>query len=233
MFYNHFYYDDKVTRVTTISEIVDSPNNTIFYKDTGEIYKKFDTFLNKKEKFTAEDEVSSLEDRFNNLEQRINKMELPVGSIFEITGDSRNPNIMFGYGLWESFGDGVSLVGVGSHRDDRGETKSWVDGDTEGEYNHKQTESEMARHDHTDDFRATTNSDSHRHAQNPQTTLASPRGWTDPTSGSPSGSAGGYTDYDSHNHVVNVYGSVKYAGWGSAMNITQPSLAVYRWKRKY
>jgi len=51
MFYNHFYYSDRETRVTTISEILTSPDGTEFVKDTGEIYQKTGTRLLKKVQF--------------------------------------------------------------------------------------------------------------------------------------------------------------------------------------
>lgn len=52
MFYTHFYLSDRETKVTSISEILESPDGTEFYKDTGEIYKKYDTKLLKKAQFT-------------------------------------------------------------------------------------------------------------------------------------------------------------------------------------
>ena len=39
-FYNHFYYSDRKTKVTAVSQILHSADNTKWYKDTGEIYKK-------------------------------------------------------------------------------------------------------------------------------------------------------------------------------------------------
>lgn len=45
MFYNHFFLDDRRTRVSKLSEILNSPNNTIYYKDDGKIYTKFDNTL--------------------------------------------------------------------------------------------------------------------------------------------------------------------------------------------
>ncbi|AUR86386.1 hypothetical protein NVP1084O_179 [Vibrio phage 1.084.O._10N.261.49.F5] len=173
--------------------------------------------------------------------------ELPVGSIFEIEGNSANPSTYFKYGTWESFGEGLVTVGVGSYTDDRGESKTWVNGKTEGEYSHVQTEDELATHNHD------TENDSHTHTRGTMNIT----GQVGNTSGlgtslingafEKSGSAGkgtfsnfdnventnfdasrswtGNTSTNTHNHAVTETGS------SSPMNNIQPSIAVYRWKR--
>lgn len=52
MFYEHFYYSDRTTQVTAVSEILESDDGTVWYKDTGEIYKKSGSKLLKKVQFT-------------------------------------------------------------------------------------------------------------------------------------------------------------------------------------
>jgi microcystin-dependent protein len=163
---------------------------------------------------------------------QIEKERVSIGEIIEITGNEANPATLKGYGTWLSFGSGLVTVGVGSHTDSRGETKAWVVGQTEGEYKHAQTESEMAQHDHTDNFSATTGNDTHSHTGN----LGENRDTSSPVS-SPSQSnfADDGLDYttrtDTHNHSVSISGGVLNAGSGTAANNTQPTIAVYRWKR--
>ena len=150
---------------------------------------------------TRSDDDITLQDALTALTNQVNQMQLPVGSVFEITGDNTNPATLLGYGVWSSFGEGVSLVGAGSHTDDRGESKTWADADTEGEYKHVQTLSELAAHEHVNEIPSD----------------GSPDGNTDISSTSSSGS---FKPEDSTS-----------VGSSTAMNNTQPSLAVYRWKR--
>jgi len=109
------------------------------------------------------------------------------------------------------------------HTDDRGENKTWVDGQTEGEYQHVQTESELAQHNHTfsgttDDNTAATNIDQFKDLV-----------------GTDTGSAQNVADDQvtntdlTHNHAFS--GTTDNTGSSSPMNNTQPSIAVYRWKR--
>jgi hypothetical protein len=164
---------------------------------------------------------------------QIEKERVSIGEIIEITGNAANPAILKGYGTWSSFGAGLVTVGVGSHTDSRDENKTWIDGQTEGEYKHAQTEAEMATHDHTDTFAATTGNDTHGHTIAGIIHSGAPvSGGYDPTSGSPSGGIGSkMTSEDTHNHTVTITGAVQNAGSGNAANNTQPTIAVYRWKR--
>jgi len=68
----------------------------------------------------------------------------PVGSIY-ISTVNTNPSSLFG-GSWESYGAGRALVGVGEGND--GTTKkSFVGGESGGEYNHILSIDEMPAHD--------------------------------------------------------------------------------------
>jgi len=161
-------------------------------------------------------------------------MELRVGTIIEITGDSTNPATLYGYGTWESFGRGLVTVGVGEYTDDRSESKTWVDGDTEGEYKHVQTESELALHPH--DFSGTTDSaGAHDHTVNGQNRFvgdANEDAEFDFDSGTISNDDGSWFSMPqagAHTHPFS--GTTDNRGSSAPMNNIQPSIAVYRWKR--
>tara|TARA_Y100000588_G_scaffold244854_1_gene259102 strand:- start:32219 stop:32935 length:717 start_codon:yes stop_codon:yes gene_type:complete len=155
--------------------------------------------------------INTLKQTVQDLENQIEKERVSVGEIIEITGDSTNPATLKGYGTWESFGSGQVLIGVGSHTDDRGESKTWTDGQSEGEYKHVQTEAELAQHYHTHNTR---NSDNVTEAKFSQ---------------------GGEGDTDTIRTGGSGVGDkprfINDAGSSSPMNNTQPSIAVYRWKR--
>lgn len=168
------------------------------------------------------------------LEAQIIKERVSVGEIIEITGDSTNPATLKGYGTWVSFGQGQVLVGVGSHTDDRGENKSWTDGQSQGENRHVQTVAELAQHNHPDNLSASmSNSGDHEHplplGNNRDT--ASPL--NKPSYSNDNNNAQNYTIATSggHVHPITVSGGVQNAGSSTPMNNIQPSLAVYRWKR--
>jgi len=169
-------------------------------------------------------------EKISELENQVEKERVSIGEIIEITGDSTNPSVLKGYGVWESFGSGQVLVGVGSHTDDRSESKTWADGQSEGEYKHVQTVDEMATHTHESSVPP------HNHELYGSTTTASN---TDPLS---SGSVAGETDGDPSytetgkggNKLVtdaSLSVTINSEGTSSPMNNTQPSIAVYRWKR--
>lgn len=73
--------------------------------------------------------------------------QLPPGSIYANRSDARNPSIILGYGSWTPI-PGQVLVGVGTHTDTRGEQRTFVSGESGGEYQHSLTESEMPLHGH-------------------------------------------------------------------------------------
>lgn len=82
------------------------------------------------------------------LKKAIGKLQpFAVGSIYINTGN--NPNSDLGYGTWEKFGQGKTLVG----QSDSGDDPNWVRsvGQTYGEYNHKLTEDEIPEHNHSKD----------------------------------------------------------------------------------
>lgn len=74
----------------------------------------------------------------------------PVGSIYINATDPLNPATLFGFGTWEEFGAGKTLLGAGSETDDQPipESLTFAAGDTGGEYNHTVTIPELPSHSH-------------------------------------------------------------------------------------
>lgn len=157
------------------------------------------------------------------VDETLEQRKIPVGGIIELTGDDTNPSQLLGYGSWEEFGSGLTTVGVGTYTDDRGETKTWVDGQTEGEYQHVQTGSELAQHNHT--FSGTTDNNT---VATSITQYLTPNGTDTGTAQQQVSNISQNTDL-THNH--NFSGSTDNTGSSSPMNNIQPSIAVYKWKR--
>lgn len=77
------------------------------------------------------------------------QMLFPVGSIIMRPTNPGNtiPNGGLGFGTWQKI-SGRSIIGEGSHTDDRGQTRSFVAGQSEGEYQHKLSTQELPSHSH-------------------------------------------------------------------------------------
>lgn len=170
--------------------------------------------------------------KIDTLTEQIEKERVSVGEIIEITGVSTNPATLKGYGTWQSFGAGRVTVGVGSATDSRAESKTWTDGQSEGEFKHLQTEAELAIHGHNDDISVTIeNGGAHDHDVDYNEAVneggSSLAGYNQV--GGAHSKKTGVSPEHAHNAVVN--GGVQSAGSSSPMNNIQPSIAVYRWKR--
>lgn len=161
-------------------------------------------------------------------EELVNR-EIPIGGIFEITGNSANPSTYFGYGTWSSFGTGQTLVGAGTFTDINGDQIIWDDGDQAGEYNHIMTEAELPNHAH--DYSGTTEDDTHNHTYSFSLYPEDGIEINKPASGvgAVETTFTGTTEDDTHNHTYS--GTTESTGGGSPMNNIQPSIAVYRWVR--
>jgi hypothetical protein len=83
------------------------------------------------------------------------ELAYPVGSIYMNATVATNPGTLLGFGTWVEFSTGRILLGAGEGTDDQPtpEVKTFVAGDTGGEYNHTLTEDELAAHTH--DYRRT------------------------------------------------------------------------------
>ena len=71
----------------------------------------------------------------------------PVGSIY-ISTQGTNPSEFLG-GTWESYGEGRTLVGVGTGTDENGISKEFAVNNRGGEYSHTITIEEMPSKNHT------------------------------------------------------------------------------------
>tara|TARA_R110000803_G_scaffold206682_1_gene274109 strand:- start:463 stop:1050 length:588 start_codon:yes stop_codon:yes gene_type:complete len=74
----------------------------------------------------------------------------PVGFIWMNANNVTNPGTLLGFGTWEEFGAGRVLLGAGEGTDNQPapEVKTFIAGDTGGEYSHTLTEDEMPSHNH-------------------------------------------------------------------------------------
>lgn len=72
----------------------------------------------------------------------INDNHFPVGTVYFNASDARNPSEILGFGTWESYSEGRTIVGIS----DSGTFS--ILGDEMGEEVHVLTVNELARHDH-------------------------------------------------------------------------------------
>ena len=226
------HYVEKLAEINANGTIADLRNDLIGALERSDNAATNDDIDNE----STEDKHIKLEQfwrainkKIDSLTEQIEKERVSVGEIIEISGVSTNPSILKGYGTWQSFGMGQVTVGVGSHKDTRGESKTWNDGQEFGEYRHVQTEAELAKHDHENDISVSIkDGGEHEHyvdvnnssggGEEKRAAMTSPENLNVNKSGI-------------HSHEVTVDGGISDTGSSSAMNITQPSIAVYRWKR--
>lgn len=71
----------------------------------------------------------------------------PIGSIYMSTSET-NPGLLFG-GVWKSFAEGRTIIGVGSDKDELGNTYTFSANKNAGRYSHKLIASELPSHSHT------------------------------------------------------------------------------------
>lgn len=131
-----------------------------------------------------------------------------VGDIYITTSDE-NPSIRFGYGSWERYAEGRTLVGYSS--DATSSTPDWVKlvGKTHGEYEHSLTVEEMPSHKHNMEFDAFSEASGGSTSQN---------GFLIPVADTPLGAK-------SNNNTIAPTGGNK------SHNNVQPSIVVYFWVR--
>lgn len=124
-----------------------------------------------------------------------------VGSVYTTTVDE-SPNTTFGYGTWERFGKGKTLVGFTDSVSN--DLPEWIKvaGREFGDYTHKLTINEMPSHNH-EIYAAGQDSAGNRGLDG--------------------------ADYTGNSPVDNTV--MKESGGGLAHNNVQPSIVVYFWKR--
>lgn len=89
--------------------------------------------------WTPDDGISA--EDLRRIEQNIAQLMHPIGTIYENALDPRNPREIFGFGVWERFGEGRMLVGYNYNDPDFNSA-----GKTGGEKEHKLTKEEMPRY---------------------------------------------------------------------------------------
>ncbi len=127
----------------------------------------------------------------------------PVGAIY-LNTNGKNPGTFLG-GTWQQFGQGRCLVGVGTGNDGSN-SMSFTALGSGGEYKHKLTEDENAKHSHIQNFAFTASGGSGSNKTIP-----------------------GYPD----SNKAGQYGLAKIVGGGNDVphNNVQPWIAVYFWRR--
>jgi hypothetical protein len=71
----------------------------------------------------------------------------PIGSVYFSVGNT-NPATRFAGTGWTQISEGRFIVGVGSDQDDNSVTKTFTEGENNGEYQHTLTVAEMPSHGH-------------------------------------------------------------------------------------
>jgi microcystin-dependent protein len=148
----------------------------------------------------------------------------PVGYIY-ISADNTNPANVLGYGTWEQFGKGKTLVGQ-----DSSQAEFDVIEETGGAKTHTLTTAEMPTHTHIQDAHSHNITDpGHTHSVPTFTTDGS---GTRPDNGS---STNGTTITIPSNttgiSINNATATNQNAGSGGAHNNLQPYIVIYFWKR--
>lgn len=72
----------------------------------------------------------------------------PVGSVYTNYVHGSNPSDFFGVGVWAPYAQGRVIVGQGSTTDERGEGRSFNNGQAGGAYQHALSITEMPNHAH-------------------------------------------------------------------------------------
>lgn len=160
----------------------------------------------------------------------------PVGSLY-FTEGAEDPSTLFG-GTWVKYAAGKVLIGAGVGSD--GVTnKTFVNGETGGEYNHTLTITEIPSHSHASGTLTAASAGAHRHNYTDDDSRASnytSAGVEFVQDLSGGGSDGGghqcwYRTSSAGDHTHTITGSTSSAGQGGSHNNIQPYVVVNIWKR--
>ena len=148
--------------------------------------------------------------------------QTPVNRLIFIDGDNRNPAVIYGYGTWQSFGAGRVIIGQGTGTDVNGVQQSFSAGSTGGEYKHSISTSELPSHTHqySDDY----------YIENSGNLGSVPASSKRTVGAINSGIGAGSTDTD-NNTMLFTNKNTESVGGGQSMNVVQPFVSVYIWKR--
>ena len=194
----------------------------------------------------TEGQIAALEEKINQIESNQISKNYPVGSIY-ISTSSDNPgggeNPIFPDTTWEAYGQGRTLIGVGTGTDSNGTTRTFNAIDPPGgAYTHTLTTTQIPSHTHIQN--------AHTHLQNAHNHTQNPHGHStyintnSILAGSPGGTTiavtfdgtGGTTQTTATNNAStatnqNTTATNQNTGGGEAHNNIQPYIAVYMWKR--
>lgn len=153
----------------------------------------------------------------------------PVGSIF-MTVDSRNPNVILGFGSWSKFAAGRVIIGTGSTTDSLGNAGSFVNEQRGGDFSVKLTENQLPAHKHSLEGGSTKTDGNHKHAFK-QLQIASPSPDTKHNSKMAQyNEVTYYTENDgAHKHALE--GETSSTGKNASVNNIQPFIACNIWVR--
>ena len=169
--------------------------------------------------WTPDDGISA--EDLRRIEQNIAQLMHPIGTIYENALDPRNPREIFGFGVWERFGEGRMLVGYDYNDSDFNNA-----GKKGGAKTHRLTIDEMPPHEHT-----TSNSGAHNHQytdmyhSNEDPVNTGVGGSRGVRAVSPISRKANTDSSGAHNHKVNP------TGGGKPHNNMPPYVVVYRWIR--
>lgn len=162
-----------------------------------------------------------------------------IGYVHTVIGNATNPSTYLGRGTWVAEGQGRVLVGAGQGTDANGVSKTFAGGSGGGEYEHDITIAELPSHDHN--VAATTNvtttlttNGAHTHSLPSDSNGGTGTGSvedavTENPQTAETGSAGDHTHTATSTATTTVVESS--VGSGSGMDVIQPYLTVYMWRR--
>lgn len=157
----------------------------------------------------------------------------PVGSIY-MTVDSRNPSLIFGYGVWEEFSSGRGIVGSGTAVDVNGESRTFNNEETGGFYYHTLTEEELANHSHDLSEINIGSNGNHTHSYNMWGRQSGGEYYVGRSSSAATERHVGTTPHilvESGDHVHSLQGELGGSGEGDSHSNIQPYIACNIWKR--
>lgn len=206
---------------------------TAYSSETGKVY----TFSDDKT-YMFYGESEDITDVINRIVSNVVNEKVasiyPVGSIYLSTTET-NPGTYLG-GVWESYGQGRTLIGAGEGTDTNGNRQNFLAGTVGGEYVHTLSIEEMPSHTHIQNG----------HEHNCRAWLAGYAGWNERTV------SGIYYVQDwTHGHILNgdakdytgnialsnmgisswVTATNQNTGGSQSHNNVQPYITCYMWKR--
>ena len=153
-----------------------------------------------------------------------------VGYVHTVIGNANNPASYMGRGTWVAEGQGRVLVGAGQGTDTNGTSKTFSGGSVGGEYSHGIITSELPSQ-HNVGVTATTDDYTHTHDISVPTVGGAQTDIDITDVSSEDSISVETTSSDTHSHVVNTSVTEDEVGGGVDMDMLQPYLTVYMWRR--